>query len=78
VNVKGDELWAQKGIVDGDNSGSASLDWAALPGTSPDEILKNVSLPGAELYYFPGGGNSVTFVTPGGIEGLLPVWLTAN
>ena len=70
VNVKGDELWAQKGIVDGDNSGSASLDWAALPGTSPDEILKNVSLPGAELYYFPGGGNSVTFVTPGGIEGI--------
>jgi len=32
--------------------------------------MKNVSMPGAELYYFPGGGNSVTFVSPGGIEGL--------
>lgn len=27
-------------------------------------------MPGAELYYFPGGGNSVTFVSPGGIEGI--------
>ena len=27
-------------------------------------------MPPAELYYFPGGGNSVTFITPGGIEGI--------
>jgi L-fucose isomerase len=64
------DLWAQKGIVDGDNSGSASLDWAALPGASVDEIMRAVSMPGAELYYFPGGGNSVTFISPGGIEGI--------
>jgi L-fucose isomerase len=32
--------------------------------------MKRVRLPGAELYYFPGGGNSVTFVSPGGIEGI--------
>jgi len=70
VPVKGDELWAIKGIVDGDNSGSASLNWAAKSGASVDEIMKNVSLPGAELYYFPGGGNSVAFVSPGGIEGI--------
>lgn len=30
--------------------------------------LLGISLPGADLYYFPGGGNSVTFITPGGID----------
>ncbi len=64
------ELWVQKGIVDGDNSGSASLNWAALPGSSMEEIMKKVAMPGAELYYFPGGGNSVSFVSPGGINGI--------
>lgn len=63
-------VWAKRGIVDGDNSGSASLDWAAMPGASVADIMKNVSMPGAELYYFPGGGNSVTFTSPGGIEGI--------
>lgn len=70
VKIKGDELWAKKGIVDGDNSGSASLNWAAKPGASAEEILKKISLPGAELYYFPGGGNSVSFISPGGIDGI--------
>lgn len=70
VKFTGKTVWAKKGIVDGDNSGSASLDWAALPGASVGDIMKNVSMPGAELYYFPGGGNSVTFVSPGGIEGI--------
>lgn len=70
VLVKGDELWALKGIVDGNNSGSASLNWAAKQGASEDEIMRNISLPSAELYYFPGGGNSVTFVSPGGINGI--------
>lgn len=70
VNVSGDEAWAQKGIVDGDNSGSASLNWAAKPGASVEEIMSKVSLPGAELFYFPGGGNSVTFISPGGIDGI--------
>jgi L-fucose isomerase len=62
--------WAQRGIVDGDNSGSASLDWAALPGASVRDIMKNVAMPGAELDYFPGGGNSVSFISPGGINGI--------
>ena len=35
-----------------------------------DEIMQKVHLPGAELGYFPGGGNSVTFISPGGIEGI--------
>jgi len=68
VAMTGDELWAREGLVDGDNSGSASLDWAGRPGDPVEKIMANVSMPGAELYYFPGGGNSVTFITPGGID----------
>ncbi|MHC4130698.1 MAG: hypothetical protein ACYSSP_07415 [Planctomycetota bacterium] len=64
------DMWAQRGIVDGDNSGSASLDWAGRPGDSIRDIMKKVYMPGAELYYFPGGGNSVSFISPGGIEGI--------
>ena len=32
--------------------------------------MSNVAMPRADPDYFPGGGNSVTFVTPGGIEGI--------
>ena len=64
------DLWAARGIVDGDNSGSASLDWAGRPGDTVEQIMKRVYMPGAELYYFPGGGNSVTFISPGGIQGI--------
>ena len=63
-------VWARRGFVDGDNSGSASLNWAAKPGANVDEILSRVSMPLADSFYFPGGGNSVTFFTPGGIEGI--------
>jgi len=59
-----------KGLVDGDNSGSASFDWAAAPGTSIRKIMDGVGMPLADESYFPGGGNSVTFMTPGGIEGI--------
>jgi L-fucose isomerase len=72
LNVKftKQDAWAQRGIVDGDNSGSASLDWAGAPGSSISDIMKSVAMPGAELHYFPGGGNSVTFISPGGIHGI--------
>ncbi len=70
VEFTGEELWARRGIVDGDNSGSASLDWAGKPGESISNIMDNVHMPPAEDYYFPGGGNSVTFISPGGIEGV--------
>lgn len=63
-------LWAKNGLVDGDNSGSASLNWAAKPGATAAAIMKKVSMPGAEMDYFPGGGNSVTFISPGGINGI--------
>ncbi len=68
--VEPEALWRKRGFVDGDNSGSASLDWAARPGASVEEIMAGVSLPLADPGYFPGGGNSVTFISPGGIEGL--------
>jgi L-fucose/D-arabinose isomerase len=70
VPVAGDELWARRGLVDGDNSGSASLNWAGRPGDSAASLMQRISMPGADLGYFPGGGNSVTFITPGGIEGI--------
>ncbi|MCD6350944.1 MAG: hypothetical protein J7M26_02395 [Armatimonadetes bacterium] len=63
-------LWLQRGFVDGDNSGSASFDWAAEPGTPPEEIMARVAFPLADEFYFPGGGNSVTFISPPGIEGI--------
>lgn len=66
----GSTLWEKRGFVDGDNSGSASLDWAAFPNTPVAKIMEKVSMPLADPGYFPGGGNSVTFVTPGGIEGV--------
>jgi len=44
VGLKEDEAWAAKGLVDGDNSGSASFDWAAGPGVSIEEIMARVSM----------------------------------
>jgi len=70
VALKGDTIWERKGLVDGDNSGSASFDWAAKPGASVKEIMAGVSMPLADAGYFPGLGNSVTFMSPGGIEGI--------
>ncbi len=68
--VDPDALWRRKGLVDGDNSGSASFNWAAKPGASVEEIMAGVTFPLADPGYFPGGGNSVTFTSPGGIEGI--------
>ncbi len=59
VTLPKGEAWAEKGLVDGDNSGSASFDWAAKPGASVDEIMAKVSMPLADPGYFPGMGNSV-------------------
>lgn len=70
VRLPANQLWAQKGLVDGDNSGSASFDWAARPGASIEEIMSGVSMPLQDRNYFPGMGNSVTYVSPGGIEGI--------
>jgi L-fucose isomerase len=62
--------WYTKGLVDGDNSGSAAFDWAAEPGATVKQIMERVSMPLADPSYFPGGGNSVTFMTPSGIQGI--------
>jgi L-fucose isomerase len=68
INPKADYI--KKGLVDGDNSGSASFDWAGRPGTSIKQLMSRISMPLADEGYFPGGGNSVTFMTPSGIEGI--------
>jgi L-fucose isomerase len=68
--VEPEAIWRVRGLVDGDNSGSAAFDWAAMPGASVEEIMARVSLPLADPGYFPGLGNSVTFISPGGIEGI--------
>ncbi|UCG57079.1 MAG: hypothetical protein JSU70_19715 [Phycisphaerales bacterium] len=72
IGVKLDKKadYYNKGLVDGDNSGSASFDWAARPGASVKKIMDGVGIPLAEENYFPGGGNAVTFMTPAGIEGI--------
>ncbi len=70
VKPKKADLWAQRGFVDGDNSGSASFDWAGRPGEKPAALMKRVSMPQADAGYFPGGGNSVSYISPGGISAL--------
>ena len=69
-DVEPDAIWRERGFVDGDNSGSASFDWAAQPGAPIKQIMANISFPQVEDFYFPGGGNSVNFVSPAGIEGI--------
>lgn len=71
VPLTGATVWEQKGFFDGNNSGSAAFDWAAKPGASVEEIMSRVTFPLQDFGYFPGGGNSVTFLTPGGIEGIV-------
>jgi L-fucose/D-arabinose isomerase len=63
-------VWLKKGLVDGNNSGSAAFDWAAKPGSTIKQIMDRISMPLADEGYFPGGGNSVHFMTPAGIEGI--------
>ena len=70
IKLTGKLLWEKIGFVDGDNSGSAAFDWAAKPGASIKEIMSGVRFPLADPGYFPGMGNSVTFVSPGGINGI--------
>jgi len=51
--------WMERGFIDGNNSGSASLDYA-----------RDVYLFKAIEYYFPGLGFSVGYVSPQGIKGM--------
>ena len=69
VKLSGKSIWEKKGFVDGVNSGSASFDWAALPGTPHSEIIGKISFPKA-VEYFSYMGNSVHFISPAGIEGI--------
>jgi L-fucose isomerase len=53
------EPWMERGFIDGNNFGSASLDFAEV-----HYLFKAIE------YYFPGLGFSVGFVSPKGIKGL--------
>jgi L-fucose isomerase len=53
------EPWMERGFIDGDNSGSASLDYS-----------QKAFLFKAVEDYFPGGGFSVSYVSPEGIKGI--------
>ncbi|MCM8772040.1 MAG: hypothetical protein NC922_03035 [Candidatus Omnitrophica bacterium] len=70
VKINEEEIWVKKGFVDGTNSGSASFDWAGYPGEEPEKVLKRIKFPLADEFYFPGLGNSVNFISPGGIKGI--------
>ena len=70
IKFSSKERWAKNGFVDGDNSGSASFDWAQLPAASVKKIMDGVSMPLADEFYFPGGGNSVNFISPSGLNGI--------
>lgn len=70
VQIPDDAAWIRKGFVDGNNSGSASFDWAGLPGSSEADLMRRISFPQVDRHYFPGGGNSVQFLSPGGIAGI--------
>ena len=65
---KADWLW--RGLIDGNNSGSASFNWAGKPGATVKQLMSKITMPLADPHYFPGGGNSVTFMTPAGLEGI--------
>jgi L-fucose isomerase len=54
-----EESWMKRGFIDGNNSGSASLDYAEKA-----YLFKAIE------YYFPGLGFSVSFLSPRGIRGL--------
>jgi len=66
IKLPADAKWATRGFVDGNNSGSASFNW----GESAKAVTPRISFPLADGDYFPGMGNSVTFLTPGGIRGI--------
>ncbi|MCD6332807.1 MAG: hypothetical protein J7L89_06000, partial [Bacteroidales bacterium] len=70
LKIEGESSWLMRGFVDGNNSGSASFNWAGRPGDNPDQFTKKITFPQADSLYFPGLGNSVTFFSPGGIEGI--------
>ncbi len=70
IPMDGSSVWETRGFFDGNNSGSASFNWAAKPGASLQDIMARVTFPLQDPDYFPGGGNSVTFLTPAGIEGI--------
>ncbi len=69
ISLGGNTKWEERGFVDGVNSGSASFDWAGLPGTPTKELLSRITFPKA-VDYFSYLGNSIHFKSPEGIKGI--------
>ncbi len=59
IDALRNEPWMLRGFIDGDNSGSASLDYC-----------EKCFLFKAVEYYFPGLGFSVSYLSPKGIQGM--------
>jgi len=57
-----------KGFWDGDNSGSGSFDWAGLPSEGFKQKMARIRTFLADPDYFRGGGDSINFLTPPGVE----------
>ena len=60
ITLDDDALYMQLGTIDMNNSGSGSLDWCK---DGQDSYLFEVF-----QHYFPGGGFSTGYISPGGIE----------
>ena len=56
ISLPQDEIWVKNGFVDGNNSGSASFNWAGMPDEKWNEVTKRISFPLADSNYFPGLG----------------------
>jgi len=70
IKIPESATFATRGFVDGNNSGSASFNWAGLPGEDVASVTKRIKFPLADPDYFPGMGNSATFLSPAGIRGI--------
>ena len=68
VPFTGEELWARRGSSTATTAARPASTGPAGPATPVEKIMANVSMPRRRAVYFPGGGNSVTFITPGGID----------
>lgn len=69
-----DEAWGiadyvARGCVDMTHHGGVALPWA-LPGVSMTQAMKRVSMPLVADPRFPNGGNTISFRTPPGIDGI--------
>jgi len=71
ISLHRGKSYMKKGIINGNNSGSAALDYAAKKGATPKKIMDRVTFPAVVPFYFRGMANSTSFRSPEGIYGVL-------